>query len=104
MSQPSPSSDHRKASTALDSGARKRLRGEAQRLQPAVHVGKAGAGAAQLAEIDRALARDGLIKLRFQSTDHAALRAALDAICAATGAQDVGQTGHTAAIWRERRD
>jgi len=51
--------------TSLSSAQRKQLRGLAHGLKPVVMIGKAGLAAAQLTQIDGALADHELIKVRF---------------------------------------
>ena len=54
-------------SQPLTSAEKKELRGVAQRLKPHVHLGKQGLTEAVLAEIDTALLKNELIKVRFEA-------------------------------------
>ena len=60
----------------LTSAEKKKLRGIAQRLRPQVHIGKHGLTEAVLAEVDTALTKNGLIKLRIDGA-----RDAIDELC-----------------------
>jgi RNA-binding protein YhbY len=50
----------------LSSAEKKELRGIAQRLKPHVHIGKQGLSETVNAEIETALLKNGLIKIRFE--------------------------------------
>jgi RNA-binding protein len=54
-------------SEPLTSAEKKELRGIGQRLKPHLHIGKQGLSVAALKEIDRALLKNGLIKIRFEA-------------------------------------
>lgn len=60
-------------STPLSSAEKKELRGIAQRLKPHVHIGKNGITETVTKEIEMALTKNGLIKIRFES-DKAAMK------------------------------
>ena len=51
----------------LSSAEKKELRGIAQRLKPHLHIGKQGLSETVLAEVETALTKNGLIKIRFES-------------------------------------
>ena len=51
----------------LTSAEKKELRGLGQRLKPHVHIGRQGLTETVLAEIDTALLKNGLIKVRFEA-------------------------------------
>ena len=53
-------------SKPLSQAEKKELRGIAQRLKPHVHVGKNGLTDTVIQEIDTALLKNGLIKIRFE--------------------------------------
>lgn len=95
-------SDAKKTPPILDSGVRKRLRGQAMNLKPAVIVGKAGPVPGVIQVIDAALAREGLIKLRIEAPDKATRKEWLQAILEATGSALCGEVGHTASIFRPK--
>lgn len=86
----------------LSSAERKRLRGRAMGLKPAVQVGKAGPTPTVLAAVETALSRDGLIKLRIEAPDRETRRDWLQKIAAATSATVCGEVGHTASLYRPK--
>lgn len=51
----------------LTSAEKKELRGIGQRLKPHLHIGKQGLSVTVFKEIDRALLKNGLIKIRFEA-------------------------------------
>ena len=51
----------------LSSAEKKELRGLAQRLKPHIHIGKQGLSKTVLTEVETALIKNGLIKVRFES-------------------------------------
>ena len=51
----------------LTGAEKKELRGIGQRLKPHLHIGKNGLSATASKEIDRALLKNGLIKIRFEA-------------------------------------
>lgn len=86
----------------LTSRQRRHLKGLAQRLQPTVWVGEAGASEGVLRALDAALRHHELVKVRMrQPEDKKALAAQL---AAATGACLVGLVGHTAVLYRRNPD
>lgn len=75
------------------------LKSRAQFLPPRVRLGKAGVDAQFLAEIETALDRDHLVKIRFEA--HKEERKELSAlIVGKTGALRVLQVGHTLTLYR----
>lgn len=88
---------------ALDSSQRKRLRGFAHALEPVVQVGKGGATAELIAQVDRALDAHELIKVRFVAAKPEK-RALIAELCARTGAMEAGTVGHVAILYRPARD
>ena len=51
----------------LTSREKKELRGIGQRLKPHLHIGKQGLSVTVFEEIERALLKNGLIKIRFEA-------------------------------------
>ena len=51
----------------LTSAEKKELRGLGQRLKPHLHIGKQGLSVNVFEEIDKALLKNGLIKIRFEA-------------------------------------
>lgn len=71
-----------------------------QRLKPHVHIGKQGLSESVLAEIETALNKNGLIKLRFEAS-----RDDIKKLCTEipekTGCEFVGGVGKTAVFFRD---
>ena len=86
----------------LSSAEQKNVRGIAQRLEPAVHVGKGGLTDTSLAQIDVALSRDGTIKIRFVQHDRKSRAALCRTIEEKTGADLCGTVGNTASFFRPK--
>ena len=84
----------------LTSAEKKKLRGMAQRLKPLVHIGKHGLTESVLAEIETALTKNGLIKIRLEG-DRAGIKALCADIPEKTGAECVGSVGKTAVFFRD---
>jgi RNA-binding protein len=84
---------------ALTSQEKRKLKAEAQHLEPVTRVGKAGLSAAVIASVEQALTARKLIKIRF---DHD--RDERDALAAelatATGAELIWQVGKVAVYYR----
>ena len=77
------------------------LRARAHHLDPVVIIGNAGLTANVLHEIDQALARHELIKIRISGDDREARQALRASICSQTGAECVGQIGKIMAVYRQ---
>lgn len=90
-------------SNTLSSAEKSRLRGQAQRLKPRIHVGKNGVTQTVLEEVLLALEKEALIKVRFVA-DRATLPAQLAQICEKTDCECVGQTGKTAVLYLPPKD
>lgn len=87
----------------LTSSQRRFLRSRAHSLKPIVQIGQQGLSDAALAEIDRALDRHELIKIKFgdfkdQKED------LCDEIEAKLSSQRVGLIGHTLVLYRQNLD
>ncbi|MCC5790581.1 MAG: YhbY family RNA-binding protein [Opitutales bacterium] len=87
----------------LSSSEKKVLRGEAQLLRPRVKVGKQGLPKGVMEEIESALSRDKLIKVRFEG-DRDQITGWIAAIIEKTAAQLVGRVGKTASFYREKEE
>ena len=85
---------------ALSSAEKKELRGIAQRLKPQVHIGKQGLSETVLAEIETALIKNGLIKIRFES-DRTQMKVQCSEIPGKLGCELVGSVGKTAVFFRD---
>ncbi len=89
----------------LTASDRKRLRAEAQQLQPVVRVGKAGLAEATLDEVRRHLKANRLIKIRLlpSATEGGQEDAnQAEALAQAVGAELVETRGHTAILYKPR--
>lgn len=89
--------------TSLTSREKKELRGVAQRLKPGVHVGKQGLSAAVLKELELALSREELVKVRFD-VGRDELRLLCDRIAGESQSECVGGVGRTASFYRPKPD
>lgn len=85
---------------SLTSTEKKKLRGMAQRLKPILHIGKYGLTDSVQAEIETALTKNGLIKVRFDS-DRERVNKLCVAIPKITGSELVGSIGKTAVFFRD---
>ena len=83
---------------------RRELRASAHHLQPVVIVGHHGLTPAVLHEIDLALLKHELIKVRVGSDDRAARAALLAEICAAADCAPVQMVGKILVLWRPNPD
>jgi putative YhbY family RNA-binding protein len=86
---------------SLTAKERARLKARAHALEPIVQVGQAGASDAVIAEVDRALAVHGLIKIRLAG-DRDERKALVEVICERSGAAPVQAVGRVATLWRPR--
>jgi putative YhbY family RNA-binding protein len=80
------------------------LKGRAHALEPVVHVGQAGASAAVVAEVDRALAAHGLIKVKLAGAGRDERDELAASLCTQTGATAIQQVGRVLTLWRPRPD
>ena len=84
----------------LSSAEKKELRGIAQRLKPHVHIGKQGLTETVLGEIEMALTKNGLIKIRFDS-DREGIKTLCAEIPQKTGSEYVGGVGKVGVFFRD---
>lgn len=87
----------------LNSADRKRLRGQAMNLKPAVIVGKAGPSNSVLDAVKKALSHDGLIKIRIEAPDKPTRKEWLQTIAERTSSTVCGEVGHTASLYRKKQ-
>lgn len=84
----------------LSSKEKSELRGYAQRLKPALHVGKNGLAESFVVELRKAFQKDELVKIAFKAE-----RVELDAFCAEieklTDSQCVGGVGKKRSFYRK---
>lgn len=86
---------------ALTGAQKTRLRGLGQTLPDGVWIGRDGASATVVAQLDRELTRLELVKVRFTAGQDRQERAVLhEALARATGSDCVGAVGRTALFWR----
>jgi len=82
-------------------GKQKRsLRGMAQRLPPALQVGKGGPTPAIVAAIAELLDRRELVKIRLPACPPAARRSTAEDLAGTLGARCLGTRGHTVLLYR----
>ena len=84
----------------LSAAEKKELRGIAQRLKAHVHVGKNGLSDSVISEIEMALTKNGLIKVRFDA-DRQAIKDYAELIPSKVGCEYVGGVGKTAVFFRD---
>lgn len=84
----------------LSSKDKAELRGYAQRLKPAVHVGKNGVTQATVAELERAFSKDELIKVAFRA-DRTEMDELVSRVESETNCQCVGGVGKKRSFYRK---
>lgn len=87
----------------LTSAERRRLRGEAHRLKPVVHVGKDGLTEAVVSEVDSSLESHELIKVRV-SGGRDEREAQARAVAESVGAALVATIGGVAILYRKQAE
>ena len=85
---------------ALSVKQRKHLKALAHHRKPVVQVGNAGITAAVIKEIELALGRHELLKIRLPGVERGERTEMLKKICEATGADTVQEIGRMAVIYR----
>lgn len=88
----------------LTARERSRLKAKAHSLEPNVSVGHAGATKAVIAEVERALAKHELIKVKVQIDDRDERKQTGEDLAAATGAAVVHRVGKIAILFRPKPD
>lgn len=86
--------------TPLTQAEKKTLRGMAQRLKACLSIGRHGLTASVLREIDTALSKNGLIKIRIEA-ERDQIPLVSSAICSEMGCEQVGSVGRTVVLFRE---
>jgi RNA-binding protein len=86
----------------LKANQMRHLRTLAHNLKPVVLLGQHGLTDAVMAEIEIALARHELLKIRVPGMDRDDKRRVIEAICERSGAELVQAIGHMAVIFRPR--
>lgn len=87
-------------STPLTSAEKKELRGIGQRLKPHVQIGKQGLSLTVSNEIETALTKNGLIKIRFEA-DRAKIKEYCEDIEKTRNCQYVGGIGKVGIFFRD---
>ena len=87
---------------ALTAKDRTRLKARAHALEPNVFVGNAGATKAVIAEVERALAKHQLIKVKIQADDRVLRKQLGDEIGQAADAAVVHRVGKVVVLWRPK--
>jgi RNA-binding protein len=85
----------------LSAADRKALKAKAHKLEPVAHIGARGLTGEVLAEIDRAVKAHELVKVRAAGLGRDERDAALQSICAQTGAEAVQQVGKIFILYRK---
>ena len=78
------------------------LRGEANSLDPIVHVGKEGINESVIDQLDEALEDHELLKVRILESTGRTTRSAAEELATATGANVVQVIGGIAVLFRQR--
>lgn len=84
----------------LTSAEKKELRGLAQRLKPHLHIGKHGLSETVLSEVETALTKNGLIKIRFES-DRSVIQKCSTKIQEKLGCECIGKVGKVSVFFRD---
>ena len=84
----------------LSSAEKKELRGIAQRLKPHLQIGKNGLSEPVLGEIEMALSKNGLIKIRFE-TNRKKIGSMCSEISEKTTSEYVGGVGKVGIFFRD---
>ena len=81
----------------------RKLKARAQRLEPVLHIGKAGLSDAFLKSVDEALAVHELVKIKFSDFKEQK-KELTPALVARTGSILVMQVGHVVVLYRQQPD
>jgi len=84
----------------LTSAEKKELRGLAQRLKPHLHIGKHGLSETVLTEVETALTKNGLIKIRFES-DRSVIQKCSTKIQEKLSCECIGKVGKVSVFFRD---
>ncbi len=103
MTDTSPNRPARATRAPLPASATKFLKKRAHALRPVVMLGQNGLTEAVARELDGALDRHELVKVRLAAADAPARTAQLEALADGAGAEVVQRIGHTATLYRRNR-
>ena len=84
----------------LTSAEKKELRGLAQLLKPHLHIGKQGLNETVLTEVETALTKNGLIKIRFES-ERSVIKKCSIKIQEKLGCEFIGKVGKVSVFFRD---
>ena len=84
----------------LTSAEKKELRGIGQRLKPHLHIGKQGLSSNVYKEINRALLKNGLIKIRFEA-EREMIQSNCNDIPKKLDCEYIGRVGKTGIFFRD---
>lgn len=87
----------------LSNAERRDLKAKAQRLEPAIHLGRDGASEAFQAALEEALARHGLVKVKFAAFKEDKKTLAPE-IAARSGSELIARVGNVAVYFRPRAE
>ena len=88
-------------SKPLSAAEKKELRGIAQRIKPHVHIGKNGLTETVITEIEMALTKNGLIKIRFDADRNWIKQYNTEITEKLAGCQYVGGVGKVGIFFRD---
>src|SRR5512139_304256 len=91
-------------SLALSNAQKRYLRGLAHDLKPVIMVGAKGVTDALVAELDLALEQHELLKVKVAAEDRETRDSWIEAMTAQAKATLVSRIGHTAVLYRRRKD
>lgn len=91
-------------STTLSGKQKHYLRGLAHARDPVVIVGSAGPTTAVKSELDSALTRHELVKIRLPAVDRHQRAAIVEDLCRSTAAQPVQLIGRIGIVYRAKQD
>ena len=89
---------------ALSNAQKRYLRGLAHTLRPIIMVGAKGVTAPLIAELDLALEQHELLKVKIAADDRESRDACLLDLATRSDAALVGRIGHTAVLYRRRKE
>jgi RNA-binding protein len=91
-------------STSLNNAQKRYLRGLAHDLKPIILVGAKGISDALLAELDLALERHELLKVKFSAQDRETRDAWMDQLVEKSSSSLINKIGNTIIIFRRSKD
>ena len=91
-------------STSLSNPQKRYLRGLAHDLKPIIMVGAKGPTDTLIAELDAALERHELIKVKFAAEDRETRDAWIDQLIEKSGASLISRIGNVAIVFRRSKD